>query len=117
VSLPITARQLRALRALHRINPELGDVASAVALAFDASKVDNPELARLILEKTCRRMVIGQAGSQEAMIQHFEQFGRLGCLSPEQVLEFSERIRKLAWSRDFRPMQGQRAGSERFSGY
>lgn len=117
MSLPITARQLRALRALHRIDPELGDVASAVALAFDASKVDNPELARLILEKTCRRMVIGQAGSQEAMIQHFEQFGRLGCLSPDKVLEFSERVRKLAWIKDCRPTQEQRAGRERLSGY
>jgi hypothetical protein len=92
-------------------------VASAVALAFDASKVDNPELARLILEKTCRRMVVGQAGSHEAMIQHFEQFGRLGCLSPQQVHEFSERIRKLPWIRDCSPMREQQAGRERFSGY
>ena len=96
VSLPITARQLNALRALHRVNPDLGDLASAVALAFDASTIDNPELARLILEKTCRRIVIGQAGSQQAMIQHLEQFGSLECLSPQQVHEFSERIRKLA---------------------
>lgn len=96
MSLPITARQLNALRALHRVNPDLGDLASAVALAFDASKVDNPELARLILEKTCRRIVAGQAGSHEAMIQHLEQFGSLECLSPQQVREFSERIRKLA---------------------
>jgi hypothetical protein len=50
VSLPITARQLNALRALQRVNPDLGELATAVALAFDASKVDNPHLARLILE-------------------------------------------------------------------
>jgi hypothetical protein len=96
VSLPITARQLNVLLALHRVNPDLGDLASAVALAFDASKVENPELARLILEKTCRRIVTGQNGSHEVMIQHLEHFGSLGCLSPEQVREFSERIRKLA---------------------
>lgn len=96
MSLPITARQLNALRALHHVNPDLGDLASAVALAFDASKVDNPELARLILEKTCRRIVVRQAGSREAMIQHLEQFGALNCLSPQQVREFSERIRTLA---------------------
>lgn len=96
MSLPITARQLNALRALHRANPDLGDLASAVALAFDASKIDNPELARLILEKTCRRIVVGQAGSQEAMIRHLEQFGNLECLSAQQVFEFSKRIRKLA---------------------
>lgn len=96
MSLPITARQLNALRALHRLNPDLGDLASAVALAFDASKVDNPELARLILEKTCRRIVTGEVGSHAAMIQHLEQFGSLKCLSLQQVGEFSERIRKLA---------------------
>jgi hypothetical protein len=96
VSLPITARQLNALRALHGVNPDLGDLASDVALAFDASKIDNPELARLILEKTCRRIVVGQAGSHEAMIRHLVQFGSLDCLSPQQVHEFSERIRKLS---------------------
>ena len=96
MSLPITARQLNALRAVQRVNPDLGDLASAVALAFDASKVDNPELARLILEKTCRRMAAGQIGSAEALINHLEHFATLRCLSSAQVSEFSERIRKLA---------------------
>jgi hypothetical protein len=96
MSLPITARQLNALRALHRANPDLGELASAVALAFDASKIDNPELARLILEQTCRRIVSGQPGSCEVMVQHLQHFGNLECLSSEQVIEFSTRIRKLA---------------------
>ena len=96
MSLPITARQLNALRALQRANPDLGDLASAVALAFDASKIDNPELARLILEKTCRRIVTGQPGSREVMVQHLEHFGSLKCLSRQQVVEFSERIWRLA---------------------
>lgn len=96
MSLPITARQLNALRALHHANPDLGDLASAVALAFDASKIDNPEMARLILEKTCRRIITGQDGSHEVMIQHLEHFGSLECLSPRQVTEFSARIRSLA---------------------
>jgi hypothetical protein len=96
VSLPITARQMNALRALQQNHPDLGELATAVALAFDASKVDNPELARLILEKTCRRIVTQQAGSHEALIQHLEHFAALDCLSPQQVAEFTARIRRLA---------------------
>ncbi|WP_083492082.1 MULTISPECIES: hypothetical protein [Pseudomonas syringae group] len=61
--LPITARQLNALRALQRTDPDLGELATAVALAFDASTIDNPDLARLILEKTCCRIVAGEPGS------------------------------------------------------
>ena len=96
MSLPITARQLNALRALQRTAPELGDLATSISLAFDASNIENPQLARLILEKTCRRIVAGQPGSRDAMIQHLETFGNLNCLSPEQVTEFTDRIRKLA---------------------
>jgi hypothetical protein len=96
VSLPITARQLNALRALQRVNPDLGELATAVALAFDASKVDNPHLARLILEKTCRRIVAREEGGQEALIQHLEHFAALRCLASEQVEEFTERVQKLA---------------------
>ncbi|MFK7699515.1 hypothetical protein [Pseudomonas caspiana] len=95
MSLPITARQLNALRALQRTDPDLGDLATAVALAFDASTIDNPELARLILEKTCRRIVAGEPGSHDAMILHLERFGQLNCLSPAQVTDFTNRIRKL----------------------
>lgn len=95
MSLPITARQLNALRALQQVNPDLGELASAVALAFDATKIDNPELARLILEKTCRRIVAGQTDSHEIMVLHLQHFGSLDCLTPQQVLEFSERVRRL----------------------
>ncbi len=96
VSLPITARQLNALRALQRALPELGELAMSIALAFDASRTDSPELARLILETTCRRMVAGEPGSHDAMIHHLKTFGDLNCLSPEQVSRFTEQIRKLA---------------------
>ncbi|MCF5222983.1 hypothetical protein [Pseudomonas syringae] len=96
MSLPITARQLNALRALQRALPELGELAMSITLAFDASRIDSPELARLILEKTCRRMVAGEPGSRDAMIEHLEIFGDLNCLSPQQVIKFTEQIRKLA---------------------
>lgn len=96
MSLPITARQLNALRALQRTDPDLGELATSIALAFDPSHIENPEMARLILEKTCRRIVAGQPGSVDVMIQHLETFGNLNCLSPEQVSEFTDRIRKLA---------------------
>nr|WP_176704173.1 hypothetical protein [Pseudomonas sp.]QBM91802.1 hypothetical protein pA46H2_p04 [Pseudomonas sp.] len=95
MSLPITARQMNALRALQQHHPDLGELATAVALAFDASKVDNPELARLILENTCRRILTQQAGSHEVLIQHLQHFATLECLSVEQVSEFIERIRRL----------------------
>lgn len=96
MSLPITARQMNALRALQQNHPSLGELATAIALAFDASKVENPELARLILEKTCRRIVTQQEGSHEALIQHLEHFAALECLSHQQVSDFTKRIRKLA---------------------
>lgn len=57
MSLPITARQMNALKALQREDPDLGELAIAIAQAFDATRVENPELAALILDKTCRRMV------------------------------------------------------------
>lgn len=95
MSLPINARQLKALRALHQAHPDLGALASAIALAFDASTIDNPQLARLILEKTCRRIVSGQPSSQLALIQHLEHFGELKCLTPEQVVHFSAEIHRL----------------------
>ncbi|KPW80071.1 MULTISPECIES: hypothetical protein [Pseudomonas syringae group] len=96
MSLPITARQLNALRALQRALPELGELAMSITLAFDASRTDSPELARLILEKTCRRMVAGEPGSHDAMIDHLKTFGDMDCLSPQQVSKFTEQIRKLA---------------------
>lgn len=96
MSLPINARQLNALRALQRTDPDLGELATAIALAFNPTNLENPQLARLILETTCRRIVAGQPGSRDAMIQHLETFGNLNCLSPEQVSEFTDRIKKLA---------------------
>ncbi len=54
MSLPITARQMNALRALQNEAPELAELASSIALAFDHSAVENPHLARLIIETTCR---------------------------------------------------------------
>lgn len=95
VSLPITARQLRALKILQENYPDLGNLAAAIALAFDASKVDNPEMARLILEKTCRRIVTGQPGSCDVLIKHLERFSNLGCLTPHQVFDFTSKIKEL----------------------
>ncbi|RMR07367.1 hypothetical protein [Pseudomonas syringae group genomosp. 3] len=92
MSLPITARQMNALRALQDTAPELAELASSIALAFDASAVENPHMARLIIETTCRRILARQPGSHEVMIQHLETFGELNCLSPEQVSEFTTRL-------------------------
>jgi hypothetical protein len=96
VSLPITARQMNALRALKRTAPDLAELAIRIAHAFDSSTIDNPELARMILDKTCRRIVAGDPNSHDAMILHLQRFGELNCLSPAQVSDFTERIRKLA---------------------
>lgn len=95
MSLPITARQMTVLRALRRTHPDLGELAMAVALAFDASKIDNPEMARLILEATCRRIAMQEIGSHDILIQHLEHFKTLECLSAHQVADFSTRIKKL----------------------
>lgn len=96
VSLPITALQMNALRALQRTDPDLGELAVAIALAFDPSTIENPQMARLILEKTCRRMVARQSGSHEAMVQHLVTFGDLNCLTPAQVSDFIDRVRRHA---------------------
>lgn len=68
----------------------------AIALAFDASKVANPHLARIILERSCRKIIADEPGSLELLIQHLESFGSLNCLSPAQVTHFTSRIRKMA---------------------
>lgn len=96
MSLPITARQLNALRALQQTDPDLGELAAAIALAFDASQIDNPHLARIILQNSCRRIVADQPGSHDVLIQHLKSFGSLNCLSPAQVTDFTDRIRKMA---------------------
>ncbi|PBQ19287.1 hypothetical protein CCL09_06605 [Pseudomonas congelans] len=96
MSLPITARQMKALRALQDTAPEMAELASSIALAFDASAVENPHMARLIIETTRRRILARQPGRHEVMIQHLETFGELNCLSPEQVSEFTTRLRALA---------------------
>ncbi|NWD81878.1 hypothetical protein HX891_15960 [Pseudomonas reactans] len=96
MSLPITARQMNALRALQRKDPDLGELATAIALAFDATRVENPQMARLILEKTCRRMIARQPGSHEVMVQHLESFGKLNCLTRAQVSDFIARVRRHA---------------------
>lgn len=103
--LPITAAQLRAFRALQTANPALGELASAVVLAFDTSRIDNPQLARLILERTCRRIVTGQEGSHEVLIRHREHFGTRGCLSASQVVEFSDGLHRMASSRLAAPVK------------
>jgi hypothetical protein len=86
---------MNALRALQRRNPDLGELAAAIALAFDASTLDNPELARAILEVTCRRIVSGDPIARTALIDHLERFREMGCLSQQQVNQFSEQVRKL----------------------
>lgn len=96
MSLPITARQMNALRALQRKDPDLGELATAIALAFDATMIENPQMARLILEKTCRRMVAQEPGSHEAMVQHLETFEKLNCLTRAQVSDFIVRVRRHA---------------------
>nr|WP_262416696.1 hypothetical protein [Pseudomonas sp. P867] len=85
---------MNALKALQREDPDLGELAIAIAQAFDATRVENPELAALILDKTCRRMVAQEPGSQEAMIRHLVTFGKLNCLTPAQVNDFTERVRR-----------------------
>ena len=94
MSLPITARQMNALRALQRKDTDLGELATAIALAFDATKIENPQMARLILEKTCLRMIARQPGSHEVMIQHLATFGELNCLTSAQVSDFIDRVRR-----------------------
>ncbi|KPY61235.1 hypothetical protein ALP50_01925 [Pseudomonas syringae pv. spinaceae] len=94
MSLPITSRQMNVLKALQWEDPDLGELAIAIAQAFDATRVENPELVALILDKTCRRMVAREPGSQEAIVRHLAIFGKLNCLTPAQVSDFTDRVRR-----------------------
>jgi len=87
---------MNALRALQRKDPDLGELATAIALAFDATMIENPQMARLILEKTCWRMVAQEPGSHEAMVQHLKTFEELNCLTRAQVSDFIVRVRRHA---------------------
>lgn len=95
MSLPITTKQQRSLRLLQVSHPELGFLAVDIAQEFDASAIDNPELARVILEKTCRRIIAGEAGALEVMIQHIKHFGALNCLSSKQVAGYVQQLRNM----------------------
>jgi hypothetical protein len=93
--LPITSRQRAALRQLRRAYPKLAALAAGVEQAFDSSKVENPEMARVILDVTCQRISRGDPLAGDALIQHLEHFGSLGCFGPEQLAEFLDQVRKL----------------------
>lgn len=93
--LPITTAQTIRLRRLRQSHPELGALAEAVAYGFDAEAIDNPELARAILEVVCRRIVAGEPNACETLVTHLVNFEQMGCLSAQQLAGFCEQIRAL----------------------
>jgi hypothetical protein len=93
--LPITSRQRAALRRLRGTHPKLAALAIGIEQAFDSSKVENPEIARVILDVTCQRVSRGDPLAGDALIQHLEHFGSLGCFGPEQLADFLDQVQKL----------------------
>lgn len=93
--LPITSRQRAALRQLRKTHPQLAVLAADVEKAFDSSKVENPEMARVILDVTCQRVSRGDPLAGDALIQHLEHFGSLGCFGQEQLAGFLDQVQKL----------------------
>lgn len=95
MTLPITQKQQADLRLMRRSHPVLAKLATAVAIAFEPSQIDNPEMARVILDVTCRRIIAGDQAAKDALIGHLEYFGKLNCLTPTQFTEFIQTIREL----------------------
>lgn len=93
--LPITSAQQLALRKLRKTHPPIGSLAIDVASAFDETKIDNPEFARVILETLCRRLVAGEPSAVESLMIHFETLGQLGCIEQGLVASFIKRIQEL----------------------
>lgn len=93
--LPITSRQRAALRRLRRTHPELAMLATSIERAFDPSKVDNPEMARVILDVTFRRIIDGDPLAYEALLKHLEHFGNLRCFVAEQLVYFVDQAYQL----------------------
>ena len=98
--LPISSRQLATLRQLRRTHPTLATLAINVAHAFDSAKVDNPEIACVILEVTCRRIVSGDPMACEALLRHLGHFSYLDCFSSERLREFENQVACLMLSRN-----------------
>lgn len=90
--LPITDKRKAELRQLRRKHAPIARLAIEIAQAFDETAVDNPEFAMVMLEALCRRVVAGEDGAIASLIGHLENFGKLGCLSPDQALQFSIRL-------------------------
>jgi hypothetical protein len=95
VPLPITARQRAALRQLRRTHPLLAALAVAVEQSFDSSKIDNPEIARVILDVTCQRIVRGDPLAADALVRHLDHFSSLDCFGPDQLADFLDQIHRL----------------------
>lgn len=93
--LPITPKQHLALRRLRKSHPPIGSLAIDVASAFDETKIDNPEFARVILETLCRRLVAGDSGAAESLVAHFESLSHLGCLEIGLAASFIKRVKEL----------------------
>lgn len=93
--LPITSRQRAALRQLRRTDPQLAALAMGIAQTFDSSKVENPEMARVILDVTCQRISRGDPLAGDALIHHLEHFDSLGCFGPGQLADFLHQVHTL----------------------
>lgn len=70
-------------------------LATSIEQAFDPSKVDNPEMARVILDVTFRRIIDGDPMAYEALLQHLEHFGNLRCFVAEQLVYFVDQAYQL----------------------
>jgi hypothetical protein len=92
VPLSLIHNQQLDLRLLQRSHRELAQIVTTIIENFDSGAIDNPQLAGLILEKTCRRIVANEKNASAVLIQHLELFGSMGCLSVKLVTDLIDRI-------------------------
>ncbi|RMS73416.1 MULTISPECIES: hypothetical protein [Pseudomonas syringae group] len=90
--LPTTPKHEATLRLLRHGHTALADLSVAIDNAFDVSACENPELARLILDELCLRLIAGDATARPALIAQIKHFGTLKCLSPSLVCAFTSAV-------------------------
>lgn len=95
--LPITDKQKAELRQLRREHAPIARLATEISQAFDETAVENPEFAMVMLEALCKRIVTGEDGATASLVGHLENFGKLGCLTPDQALQFSIRVAQITF--------------------
>lgn len=99
MTLSMNQKQLSELDLLKLDHPELALLATDISGAFDPEKVENPELAQVMIITLCRRLGEGQPLAADALLKHLLSFDRFGALSHEEAQALATRVIRLTRQR------------------